>query len=208
MTGKSSLYFLSFFCGAFIMGFELLGSRMLTPYFGSDIFVWGSLISVFMLGLAGGYFLGGIWADRHNTFNGLSLIILIPSLFIILTPFFYQPLLDIIFELDLGPRGGPLLACLSLFTLPSLFLGMVSPYLVQLLVKQVRHVGRGAGTLYAVSTCGSILGTLGTSFYLISWMGTKMCLRFMGISLLALSLLALALGRRAASRLKASSSSP
>ncbi|MDR1397443.1 MAG: fused MFS/spermidine synthase [Desulfarculales bacterium] len=198
MISKSPLYFLSFFCGAFIMGFELLGSRMLTPYFGSSIYVWGSLISVFMLGLAGGYFLGGLWADRHNTFNGLSLIIFIPALFITLSPWFYRPLLDVIFEWDLGPQAGPLSACLVLFTLPSLFLGMVSPYLVQLLVKQVRHVGREAGTLYAVSTCGSILGTLGTSFYLLANVGTRMSLLFMGISLLVLSLLAFALGRKAA----------
>ena len=177
------------------MGFELLGSRMLTPYFGSSIFVWGSLISVFMLGLAGGYFLGGIWADKHNTFNGLSLIILIPALFILVSIWFYQPLLDAIFILELGPRGGPLLACLALFTLPSLFLGMVSPYLVQLLVKNVHHVGRGAGTLYAISTCGSILGTLGTSFYLILWMGTRMCLLFMGLGLVFISLLAFIMGR-------------
>jgi MFS family permease len=204
MRSQRPLYFLAFFCGAIIMGFELLGSRMLTPYFGSDIYVWGSLISVFMLGLAGGYFLGGIWADRRSTFGGLSLIIFIPGLFILLSPWFYQPLLDIIFEWELGPRRGPLLACLALFCLPALFLGMVSPYLVQLLVKQVRHVGRGAGTLYAVSTCGSILGTLGTSFYLISKMGTRMCLLLMGASLLGLSLLACSLGRKKSADISAS----
>jgi hypothetical protein len=203
MISKEPLYFLAFFCGAVIMGFEIMGSRMLTPYFGSDILVWGSLISVFMLGLAGGYFLGGIWADHSSTFRGLSLIILIPALFIIPSPWFYQALLDAIFIWDLGPRGGPLLACLALFCLPTLFLGMVSPYLVQLLVKQTRHAGRGAGTLYAVSTCGSILGTLGTSFYLIAWMGTRMCLLVLGLSLLSLSLLAFALGRRAGAKTSA-----
>jgi MFS family permease len=197
MVSKAPLYFLAFFCGAAVMSFEILGARMLSPHFGSDILVWGSLISVFMAGLAGGYFLGGIWADYRSSFSGLGLIILISALFILLVPWFYQPLLDVIFDWELGPRGGPLLACLFLFALPSLFLGMVSPYLVQLLVKQVRHVGRGAGTLYAVSTCGSILGTLGTSFYLISFLGTKMCLLVMGLSLLALSLLAFVLGRRA-----------
>ena len=190
MTYKASLYFLAFFCGAFIMGFELLGSRMLTPYFGSSIFVWGSLISVFMLGLAAGYFLGGLLADRHNSFFGLGIIIALPGLFILACPWFYNQVFDFIFELDLDPRSGPLLACLIMFTLPSMFLGMVSPYLVQLLVKQAEHAGRGAGALYAMSTCGSVLGTLSTSFFLILYMGTKYCLLFMGAGLLFLSLIA------------------
>ncbi len=190
------LYTLAFFCGAFVMGFELLGSRMLSPFFGDSIFVWGSLISVFMLGLAAGYFGGGQLADRHSTFNGLSLIILLPALFILACPWFYKELFNFIFELNLGPRGGPLLACLALFTLPSMFLGAVSPYLVQLLVKQAKHAGKGAGMLYAMSTCGSVLGTLATSFFLILWLGTKNCLLCMGLGLLLLSALAFFWGRK------------
>lgn len=189
------LYFLAFFCGAFVMGFELLGSRMLSPFFGDSIFVWGSLISVFMLGLAAGYFLGGRLSGRHSSFGGLSLIILFPALFILACPWFYKDLFDFIFDLGLGPRGGPLAACLALFTMPSMFLGAVSPYLVQLLVKNARHAGKGAGTLYAMSTCGSVLGTLGTSFYLILWFGTTNCLLFMGLGLAALSIIAFLAGK-------------
>jgi hypothetical protein len=83
-----------------------------------------------------------------------------------------------------------------MFLLPSFFLGAVAPYLVQLLVKQAEHAGKGAGTLYAVSTCGSIVGTLGTSFFLILWLGTKNCLFVMGAGLILLSVLAFWEGRR------------
>ena len=194
------LYMLAFFCGAFVMGFELLGSRMLAPFFGDSIFVWGSLISVFMLGLAAGYFLGGQLSDRHCSFAGLTMLILLPGLFILACPWFYQNLFNVIFEYNLGPRGGPLLACLALFTLPALFLGAVSPYLVQLMVKQARHAGKGAGTLYAISTCGSIVGTLGTSFFLILWMGTRNCLLFMGSGLIILSLITWLWAKKSAAR--------
>lgn len=174
------------------MGFELLGSRMLLPFLGYSIFVWGSLISVFMLGLAADYFLGGLLADKHNRFTGMGIIIALPGLFILASPWFYQRVFNCIFELGLDPGSGPLLACLVVFTLPSVFLGAVFTYLVQLLVKQARHAGKGAGALYAMSTCGSVLGTLGTSFFLILLMGTRNCLLFMGFALLGLSLAAFA----------------
>lgn len=189
------VYLIAFVSGAVVMAFEILGSRMLAPFFGNTIFVWGSLISVFMLGLAGGYYLGGRLAGTASSLKGLSLLLFAAALFLSALPFFGGSVCDWIFNEDLGPRLGPLTACLLLFTLPTVFLGAVSPYLVQLLVRDKGGAGRGAGNLYAVSTLGSIAGTLGASFFLILWLGTKASLTLLGTILGALVLLA-ALGDR------------
>jgi hypothetical protein len=53
------LYFVVFISGAVLMGLEIVGSRVLAPYFGSSIFVWGSLISVVMTALSVGYYWAG-----------------------------------------------------------------------------------------------------------------------------------------------------
>ena len=185
-----AVYLIAFTSGAVVMAVEILGSRVLAPFFGNSIFVWGSLISVFMLGLAAGYYLGGVLAERGASFAGLALLLLAPALLVSLYPFTAWPLCDWLFDLDLGERLGPLVASLVLFTLPTIFQGAISPYLVQLMVKDLGRVGRGAGNLYAVSTMGSILGTLGTSFFLILWLGTKASLLLMGLILGLLVILA------------------
>ncbi len=55
-------------CGWFIMELEILGVRMLTPYFGSAIYVvTGSVIGIFLLSLSAGYMLGGWASNRRHT---------------------------------------------------------------------------------------------------------------------------------------------
>lgn len=192
-----AVYAIACVSGAVVMGFEILGSRVLAPFFGNSVFVWGSLISVFMLGLAAGYYLGGVAAGRGASFRGLALLLIPPMLLISLLPAYGWAVCDWLFELDLGERLGPLLASLALFTLPTVFLGTVSPYLVQIMVRDVCQVGRGAGNLYAVSTMGSIIGTIGTSFFLILWLGTKAGMVLMG-TILGLLVIAAALCHRLA----------
>ncbi|MBI4797894.1 MAG: fused MFS/spermidine synthase [Desulfarculus sp.] len=181
-----TVYFIAFVSGAVVMAFEILGSRVLAPFFGNSIFVWGSLISVFMLGLAAGYYAGGVLSSRGSSFKGLALLLFAPALLISFFPIYAWPICEWLFELDLGQRLGPLFASLFLFTLPTAFLGTVSPYTVQLLVRDHRLAGQGAGNLYAIGTCGSILGTIGTSFFLILWLGTKASMTLLGTVLLFL----------------------
>ncbi len=180
------VYLITFLSGAVVMAFEILGSRVLAPFFGNSIFVWGSLISVFMLGLAAGYYAGGLLSSRGSSFRGLALLLFAPAVLISFFPVYAWPICESLFDLDLGQRLGPLMASLCLFTLPTAFLGTVSPYTVQLLVRDQRLAGQGAGNLYAISTCGSILGTIGTSFFLILWLGTKACMTLLGTVLLFL----------------------
>jgi hypothetical protein len=62
------------------MSYEILGSRVLAPNFGSSVFVWGSLISVFLAGLSAGYYLGGRIADINPSTRKLAIIITIPGI--------------------------------------------------------------------------------------------------------------------------------
>jgi spermidine synthase len=97
--------------------------------------------------------------------------------------------------IDFGTRMNPLIACSVLFLLPGVFMGTVSPYVIRLAAKQLHTVGSTAGTLYAVSTCGSIFGTLLTAFYLIPILGVSNIIHCLGITLVCLSLLVVPLIR-------------
>ena len=189
------VYSLAFFGGFIIMSLELLGGRILAPYFGSSIYVWGSIITIFMLSLSGGYLAGGKLSLFNPSMNKFGVIFLIAAL--LLSPLIYvaEVAMETIFDLVSDPRYGSLLASAILFTLPTVILGMISPYSVRLLIETVEKSGQVAGKLYFVSTLGSALGTLATSFYLVLWFEINTILIFMTASLALLGAIAMASGK-------------
>ena len=180
--------FVVFLCGAIVMSFEILGSRVLAPNFGSSVFVWGSLISVFLAGLSAGYYLGGRLADINPSSRKLGLIVMTPGILFLSFPLYGGPISEWIFMKDLGVRFSPLLASIALFLLPSVFLGVVSPYTAKLMICSLHTSGKTIGALYALSTFGSIIGTLLTSFYLITVAGVNALIMGQGVLLIALSI--------------------
>ena len=162
-------------CMAFVSGFtimtvEMLGARILAPYFGGSLSVWGSIITIFMLALATGYLIGGRLSTRSPSpalyggfFIGAGLTLL-PILL------FSDAVMEPVFLRIEDPRYGSLFASIFLFFIPTSILGMISPYSVRLMVKTQQQSGYVAGLLFFVSTVGSAVGTLGTSFYFVLWL--------------------------------------
>jgi len=173
------------------MALEIVGSRVLSPHFGSSVFVWGSLISVFLAALTTGYFVGGKVADRKPYLQNLGWIIFLTSFVIWAIPLFSTQIIIFLIDLGLGVRFAPLAASTLLFFLPSMLLGVVSPYGVRLAAVEVTRMGKVAGTLYAISTAGSILGTLLTTFVLIPLLSVRTIFYGLGAVLILISLLAL-----------------
>jgi len=162
-----------FLSGCVIMSFEILGSRILAPHFGNDMFVWGSLIGVFLSGLTLGYWGGGRLADIIPDLRCFALLLVIPGLNLCLLPLYCDPVNIWIFDQGYGLRIEPLLASIVLFFPPTIFMGAVSPFAVKLQVKNFNLLGSGVGNLYALSSLGSIIGTLLTAFYLITLIGVR-----------------------------------
>ena len=185
------VYGLAFSGGFIIMSLELLGGRILAPYFGSSIYVWGSIITIFMLSLSGGYLIGGKLSTRSPTMTKFGIIFLCAALLLAPLVYLSETAMELIFLYVTDPRYGSLLASTVLFMVPTVFLGMISPYSVRLLIESVARSGEVAGRLYFVSTLGSSLGTLATSFYLVLWFEINTILIFMTASLIVLSAIAI-----------------
>jgi len=183
----AALYVLVFVCGAVLMSAEIAGSRVLSPFFGSAVFVWGSLIGVIMVALAAGYYAGGILSDRFPSFALLCGIVAGAGLFLLVMPAFAVPLCGLVESAFPGPRAGPLISSVLLFLVPGMLLAVVSPFAVRLSAKGLSQLGNVAGRLYALSTAGSIVGTLATTFVLIPLMGTKMLVFSLGVVLVLVS---------------------
>jgi len=164
---------------------------MVSPDFGSGVWVWGSVISVFLAALSVGYFVGGLLSQRFPHGLGLALIILAAALSIVPVALWHRTASGWFADLDMHERWGSLCASLTLFFVPSMLLGIVSPYAVRLVTRDVASVGSRAGTLYAISTIGSFLGCLLTSFYFILWFGITRILYLSAGALLLIALLLL-----------------
>ncbi len=185
------VYTLAFVGGFVIMSLELLGGRVLAPYFGSSIYVWGSIITVFMLSLALGYLFGGRLSLHNPSLTRFGIIFAGAAILLYPLVYFSEPGMVWIFERIEDPRYGSLLAAGMLFMLPTIIMGMISPYAVRLLVASTHESGQIAGRLYFVSTMGSALGTLATSFYFVLWFEMNTILTLLAAALVVMSITAL-----------------
>jgi len=185
------IYLLAFTSGFSIMGIELLGGRILAPFFGSSVHIWGSIITVFMLSLSLGYLLGGKLSTRAPSLSKYGQIFFIAAIMVLPIALFGQWLMEAVFLSVEDSRYGSLLASMVLFFIPTVILGMLSPYSVRLLVTNSNESGQVAGKLYFVSTLGSALGTIVTSFYLILWFDINTIIYSFSAILASLGILAI-----------------
>ncbi len=188
MWFRIQLFAVVVLCGAVIMALEILSSRLLAPQFGSSVYVWGSIISVFLAALSLGYYFGGRLADRQPRLEVLGRVILLAALGQAALLAFGHPVVAVLGEWTGGSPGGTLIATSILFGPVSVLLAMVSPFAIRLATHDLQNLGNTAGQLAALSTFGSLLGTLGCTFVLIPY------LRFdRGLGLLILLTVAAAL---------------
>ena len=194
MVHRLFIFLIAGWSGFFVMAIELLSGRILAPNFGNSIYVWGGIITVFMLALSVGYLLGGRLSLYDPTLRRLALLLIGGALATVLVIFLADPVLDWVFDRVQDPRYGSLLSATLLFFIPTTVAGIISPYAIRLLVNESRLSGHFAGLLYFCSTFGSAAGTLLTSFYLVLYFEIHQILAGRtGISLL-LGLAAIFLG--------------
>jgi spermidine synthase len=174
-----------FVSGAVLLGVEIAASRVLAPFFGNSLYVWGSLIGVVLTGLAIGYWLGGVLADRLPVTGLLLGVMGLAALSVLAIPFVDDAVLEAVVGWDAGPRLNPLIASVILFGPMSVLMACVTPIAVRLRARSLARVGRTAGRLFSVSTAGSIAGTLATAFFLIPELGVDQLIATGAVALLA-----------------------
>lgn len=173
--------------GAVIMSLEILSSSLMAPYFGGSIYVWGSIISAFMLHMSLGYVLGGYLAKKNGSLSALAWLLILASTCLIFIPFIHRPLCELISDRIADIRLGSLMAMFILSS-PVVIMSMISPYVIGVFSMQNRqHSGINAGLVLLTSTVGSFLGTNITAFYLISIFPVSKIITSLGIIGLGIS---------------------
>lgn len=183
------------------MAVEMTASRLLDPYFGNSLVIWTALIGLILIYLTAGYYLGGRLADRSPSEVTLFQITAWAGFLIGLIPFISRPVLRYAVlgfaQYDVGILLGALAGILLLFAVPVTLLGTVSPFTIRLAVQGVESAGSTAGSIYALSTLGSIVGTFTPVLLFIPNIGTRRTMLLFAVVLLVISVIGLVRARSA-----------
>ena len=189
---KYWLIVLVFISGMTSLALEMCASRLLGAYFGTSLFIWANLIGLILLYLTVGYFIGGRLADRYPSEQVLCSLTALAAIAISILPFVSQSILNWsiigLQQVSVSIFLSSLLGTILLFALPVTLLGLVSPFAIRLATKQIAASGKTSGSLYAISTFGSILGAFLPVLWLIPTFGVRRTLLIFGMLLFAASL--------------------
>lgn len=190
MAGKSEriLFFTAIFTsGGAILVVEILGTRLLAPYFGSTIFVWSSLLITSLGGLALGYFVGGKLSKKTSAHTRyFYAITIISGVYFMFLPTIATPILGGVE--NLGLKLGPLVGSLALFLLLFIADGILGPLGVHV-ISRTEESGSAAGKIYGVSTVGSLAAALLVGFFLIPIAPLSILFKATGSLLIALGII-------------------
>ncbi|HLJ32391.1 MAG TPA: fused MFS/spermidine synthase [Ktedonobacteraceae bacterium] len=189
---KYFLILLVFIGGMTSLALEMCASRLLGAFFGTSLYIWASIIGLILIYLTVGYFIGGRLADRYPSERLLCSLTAIAALTISLLPFISQGILNWsitgLQQISVSIFVSSLLGTILLFAIPVTLLGLVSPFAIRLATKDIQRSGTSSGSLYAISTFGSILGAFLPVLWMIPTFGVRRTLLIFGALLFAASL--------------------
>jgi spermidine synthase len=182
-----SAYVITFIASFCILVIEIVAGRILAPFVGVSLYTWTSIIGVVLAGISIGAYLGGRLADRFPGKKTLGWLLLVSGL----TTLLISPLTNLVagYQFPTSLMLRILIVTAITFFIPSCILGMISPVVVKLVIRNLEKVGNIVGKIYAISTLGSIVGTFAAGFFLISWMGTRHIILVMGCILILTAVL-------------------
>ena len=193
MTKLRFLFLLAFIEGASVMACELLGAKMISPFFGSSLYVWAAVLGMTLFGLMSGYYTGGYLSEKYKREDLVYWILILAGIFLAIMPFTSQWIMTKNIDMDI--RWGSTISLLIFMFPPLLFMGMTSPVIINMINTKVDETGKSAGSVYAVSTLGGIVATFLVGFYMLPEFGIKWPCFIFGSLLAIFPLIALVKGK-------------
>ncbi len=184
---KKFLLTLAFVEGGAVMCVELSSAKILSPYFGTSIYVWASVLGVTLTALMSGYYLGGYISSKYKKIEIVFWLMLVAGFLVTLTPVISRLILPLTIRLDL--LSGSVFSLLFIMFLPLMLFGATSPLIINILTNQAKDSGKSSGTVYAISTLGGIIVTFIIGFYAFPRFGITISLYIYGLLVIITSLI-------------------
>jgi predicted membrane-bound spermidine synthase len=183
---KNQLFFLAFIEGGAVMCVELCSAKILSPYFGTSVYVWAAVLGITLTALMLGYYLGGYLSAKNKSINLIFWMMMIGGCLLTLTPIISSKILPITINFNL--LLGTVVSLMSFLFFPLVMFGATSPLLINYLTKQADESGKSSGTVYSVSTFGGIITTFLVGFYTLPTFGIQKTLYFYGVLVVVTSI--------------------
>lgn len=162
-----------FISSAILLVLEIVAGRLIAPYVGVSMYSWTSIIGVILAGLSLGNWIGGRWADRGGGETGVGVILLLASIFSIASLLALTIVAPLLQASRLDLVSSSFIYVLSMFFMPAVLLGIVTPLLTTLALKLDARMGHIVGRMHALAALGSIFGTFATGYWLVQYFGTR-----------------------------------
>jgi len=180
--------FTIFLSSAVLLVLEIVAGRLIAPYVGVSIYSWTSIIGVILAGLSLGNWLGGRWADRGASGTAVGIVLLLAAVFCIASLLLLTVVAPVVQESGLDLISASFIYVLSMFFIPAVLLGVVTPLLTTLALQLDTRTGHIVGRMHALAALGSIVGTFITGFVLVQYFGTRGVIIGSAICLLLLAI--------------------
>lgn len=181
------LFVLAFVEGGAVMCVELSSAKILSPYFGTSIYVWASVLGVTLTALMSGYYLGGYISSNFKKKETVYWIMLFGGIFVTLTPLISKLILPLTIQFDL--LSGTVFSLLGFLFIPLLLFGSTSPLIINMITNHSSDSGKSSGNVYAISTFGGIIVTFTIGFYTFPRFGITLTLYFYGMIVIITALI-------------------
>lgn len=180
--------FTIFISSAILLVLEIVAGRLIAPYVGVSIYSWTSIIGVILAGLSLGNWLGGRWADRGGAETGVGIVLLLAAIFCIASLMLLTLVAPVLMNSRLNLISASFVYVLSMFFVPAVLLGIITPLLTTLALHLDTRIGHIVGRMHALAALGSILGTFITGYWLVQYFGTRIIIIGCSVCLLVLAI--------------------
>ncbi len=187
------IYLLAFIEGGAVMCVELCGAKILSPFFGTSIYVWAAVLGITLTALMVGYYLGGYFSTKIKSAAFICWVMLVAGCLVTLTPIISKIVLPVTIQLNL--LLGTVISLFSFLFFPLVLFGATSPLIINFLTQQNDNSGKSSGTVYAVSTFGGIITTFFVGFYLLPEFGIAKTLYGYGLLVVLIAIVIAGLTR-------------
>ena len=178
----------AFLTSAALLVLELVSARIIAPYVGVSLYTWTTIIGVILAGLSIGNGLGGYWADKGYGEKFAGLVILTSGIFSWLSLYLIYPVAQMVQPSSFNVLTSSFIYVASLFLIPSIALGVITPLLTTLAARQSKNAGKIIGGMHAVAALGGIAGVFLTGYYLVQQFGSRQVIFGVAVMLIILSI--------------------
>lgn len=190
---RKLFFALAFVEGGAVMCVELCSAKLLSPYFGTSIYVWAAVLGITLSALMSGYYLGGYISFKKNPLKLLCWLMLIAGCLVISAPALSRVILP--YAINMSLVSGVMLSLFCFLFFPLMLFGATSPLLINALTENAKESGKSSGNVYAISTMGGIAATFLLGFYTLPVFGIKNTLYGYGLLVVLFTLLVFIVSR-------------